>query len=130
MTDVSHLLDQMSQWPASWQIDAGDLVKGQEIVTVFAEFIQYLADRGLKQRTIRRHCDNLWLLGGEIISDMNIYPDVRQKTAFELLDSAVDDEGGPLSKHLPTRSESSAFDATCRKMHGFLEDRKEHLTNE
>lgn len=129
MPDASPLLDQMSKWPASWQIDDGDLVKGQEIVTVFAEFVRYLADRGLKQRTIQRYCDNLWLLGGEIIGDVNICTDDRQKTAFELLDSAMDDEGGPLSRHLSTESEVKSFDATCRKLHKFLEDRREHLTN-
>ena len=50
----------------------------------------------LAPRTIRSHAGNLWLLGGEIIRDLNYNPALRKKTAEQLLRHAVYDDGGPL----------------------------------
>jgi hypothetical protein len=38
--------------------------------------------------------DHLWLLGGEIIRDLNYNPSLRKKTAEQLLRPAVYDDDG------------------------------------
>ena len=75
MTDLSRLFDRMAEWPESWQMDEADIATGDALVAVFASFVASLAGHGLALRTIQRHVDNLWLLGGEIISKMNVYPE-------------------------------------------------------
>ena len=37
-------------------------------------FLLHLAESGLSKRTIQNHVDNMWLLGGEIIRDVNEDP--------------------------------------------------------
>jgi hypothetical protein len=67
--------------------------------------------------------DNLWLLGGEVIRDVceNGHYDLPPLT--ELRD-AVDSHGGPYCRHISSEREMNSFDATCRKLHAFLEANK------
>ena len=128
MERSDHITNLMSKWPESWQGGEADLGKANEIVSVFSRFLEFLVENGFTQRTIRRHVDNLWLLGGEIIRDINMYPEKRRKTAFDLLDSSVDEEGGPQSRHLRSENEKKSFDATCKKLHVFFKTQRRHLT--
>ena len=73
---------------------------------------------GLK-RTIRKHSDNLWLLGGEIIRDLNETPSLRKVPVERLLLHIIAD-GGPLLYHCDSEEQQRSFDSTCRKLHRFL----------
>ena len=77
------------------------------------------ASSSLSPKTIRRHVDNLWMLGGEIIRDLHYDPSLRKKTAEGLLRNAIHEDGGPLVYN-GSEEEQRAFDATCRKLHRFL----------
>ncbi len=68
---------------------------------------------------MRRHVDNLWILGGEIIRDLNYTPSLRKVAAQRLLREAVHADGGPLI-HNGSEEEQHSLDATCRKLHRFL----------
>jgi len=53
---------------------AGNLVGGEEdipygkgLVNEMTPFLEDLIQQGLTKKTIRKHVENLWLLGGEII---------------------------------------------------------------
>jgi hypothetical protein len=96
-----------------------DLPPGEALVACFRPFIEHLASSGLAPRTIRHHVGNLWLLGGEIIRDLNYNPSLRKKTAEQLLRHAVYDDGGPLI-HNGSEEDQRSLDATCRKLHRFL----------
>jgi len=48
-----------------------DLPPGEALVVCFRPFIEDLASSNLSPKTIRRHVDNLWVLGGEIIRDLH-----------------------------------------------------------
>ena len=96
-----------------------DLPPGEALVACFRPFIKHLASSGLAPRTIRRHVGNLWLLGGEIIRDLNYDASLRKKTAEQLLRHAVYDDGGPLI-HNGSEEDQRSLDATCRKLHRFL----------
>ena len=73
----------------------------------------------LSSKTMRRHVDNLWILGGEIIRDLNYTPSLRKVAAQRLLREAVHADGGPLI-HNGSEEEQHSLDATCRKLHRFL----------
>ena len=85
----------------------------------FRPFIEHLVNMGLSPKTVRRHVDNLWSLGGEIIRDLHYDPSVRKRTAERLLRDAVHPDGGPLV-HNGSEEGQRSFDATCRKLHRFL----------
>jgi len=73
----------------------------------------------LSPKTIQRHVDNLWLLGGEIIRDLHHDPTLRKLPADRILHGVIGDDGGPLIPN-GSEEEQSSFDSTCRKLHRFL----------
>ncbi|MBN8248690.1 MAG: hypothetical protein J0L84_14775 [Verrucomicrobia bacterium] len=83
-------------------------------------FVEALIGEGRSVGTIRRHLNNLWLLGGEIISRSQHDRALRRLGGRELLLKFVDSEGGPLSRHLTTEAEQRGFDGMCRKLNRFL----------
>lgn len=91
---------------------------GKELVVCFRPFIEHLASSSLSPKTIRRHVDNLWLLGGEIIRDLNYDPPLRRLPADRLLSKVIHEDGGPLL-YSGSEEEQRSFDATCRKLHRF-----------
>jgi hypothetical protein len=87
----------LDDWPRSWIRWEKDLPPGQELVACFRPFIAHLAASDLAPKTIRRHVDNLWRLGGRIITDLNETPKLRKQSVREVLWQTIDDdEGGPL----------------------------------
>ena len=96
-----------------------DLPPSRRLVECFTPFLLHLAASGLSTRTIQRHVDNVWILGGEIIRDLNETPSLRRKDVEHLLFDVLDDEGGPLI-HNGSDDEQRSFDSTCRKFHRFL----------
>lgn len=98
-----------------------DLPPGEKLVACLRPFLEELAASDLSPKTIQKHVDNAWTLGGEIITHLNENPSLRRKPIEQILDDRIDDEGGPLvyameSEELLQRS----FDATCRKLRIFL----------
>ncbi len=74
----------------------------------------------LSPKTIQKHVDNLWALGGELIRDLNENPSLRRKTIEQILDDRIDEEGGPLIYGIDSEEQQRSFDSTCRKLHRFL----------
>jgi hypothetical protein len=112
----------LDQWPGSWRYEERDLSPGQQMVECFKPFLRHLLSLGLSRKTLRKHRDNLWLLGGEIISDLYETPRLRKRPIDQVLFEALNDEGGPLLSRASEEDQRS-FDATCRKFYLFL---KEH----
>lgn len=96
-----------------------DLLPGEGLVACLRPFIQHLASSGLSRKTICRHVDNLWLLGGEIIRDLHEDPPLRKLAAAQLLRKVIHEDGGPLMLS-GSEEEQRSLDATCRKFHRFL----------
>ena len=82
-------------------------------------FIAHLTSSSLSRKTIRKHVDNLWMLGGEIIRDLYEDPSLRKVAADRLLRDVIYEDGGPLLYH-GSEEEQRSFDSTCRKFHRFL----------
>jgi hypothetical protein len=100
--------------------EARDLAPGDQVVAVFRPFLHHLLGLKLSGKTLRKHRDNLWLLGGEIISDLHENPRLRKRPMAEVVLAAVDDEGGPLISQRSSEDQQRSLDATCRKLHRFL----------
>ncbi len=72
--DISAYCRDLDRWPRSWMGLEKDLPPGEQLLACLRPFIQHLASSTLSPKTIRRHVDNLWVLGGEIIRDLNEDP--------------------------------------------------------
>src|SRR5438128_2322610 len=69
--DLSGYCRDLAHWPRSWMGFEKDLPPGEKLVACFQPFLEHLVASGLSRKTIRKHIDNLWVLGGEIIRDLN-----------------------------------------------------------
>jgi hypothetical protein len=112
----------LANWPRSWRIEERDVAPGQGIVEFFKPFLMHLLGAGLSRKTLRKHRDNLWILGGEIVRQLQEAPALRKRPIEQLVFSVLDDEGGPLIYHCTSEDEQRSFDSTCRKLLRFLQD--------
>lgn len=110
----------LSEWPNSWAEVQKDVAYGHALLDVIRPFMVYLIYRGLKLKTLRRHFDNLWFLGGEIIRAVST-DDQYAVAPEEILRSSIDDDGGPFCRHLDSEIQEQSFDATCRLLHKHLQ---------
>jgi hypothetical protein len=74
-----------------------DLPRGEQLRALLRPFIEHLALSNLSPKTIRRHVDNLWLLGGEIIRDLHYDPALRKRPRNIDSTSLLLASGGPES---------------------------------
>jgi hypothetical protein len=118
-SDASAYCRDLDNWPRSWMGLEKDVPPGEQLVACFRPFIEHLAFSSLSPKTVRRHVDNLWLLGGEIIRDLNNDPSQRKVAAQQLLRNVVGVDGGPLIYN-GSEEEQRSLDSTCRKLHRFL----------
>ncbi|MBX3175954.1 MAG: hypothetical protein KF886_01195 [Candidatus Hydrogenedentes bacterium] len=110
------------EWPERWMGLEKDRVYGEGLLEAMRPFAESLVDSKLASSTVKRHLDNLWLLGGEIIRNVSAHNDYGEPPQNQLRD-AVGPDGGPYCRHLHTEEEERAYDATCRKLHKFLSER-------
>jgi len=106
----------------NWPYDDSDIALGQQIVNVLTPFLLALMDEGLARATLRRHRDNLWLLGGEIIRRRYEDDDLARQDIVTAVRRLIDDEGGPFMLARISEAEQTSLDATCRKLHRFLSE--------
>jgi hypothetical protein len=111
---------ELADWPRSWMGVPDDLLRGQRIVACFQPFLEHLVQSNPSRKTLRRHVNNLWLLGGEIIRDLNQTPSLGNVPIERLVFDLVQD-GGPLLHHSDSEEESRSFESTCRRFRRFLE---------
>ena len=94
--DLSSYCRDLADWPRSWMGFEKDLPPGEKLVACFRPFLEHLVASGLSRKTLRKHIDNVWVLGGEIIRHLNEDPSQRKIPVERILFDLVDDEGGPL----------------------------------
>jgi len=98
-----------------------DLLPGEELVACFRPFLEHLVGSDLSPKTIQKHVDNLWSLGGEIIRDLNEDPSLRRKPIEQNLADRIDEEGGPLVYAMESEEPlQRSLDSTCRRLYRFL----------
>jgi hypothetical protein len=98
-----------------------DLPPGENLVACFRPFLEALVASDLSPKTIQKHVDNLWALGGEIIRDLHEDPSLRRNNIEQILADRIDDEGGPLLFVMESEEDQQrSFDSTCKKLHRLL----------
>ena len=98
-----------------------DLPPGEKLVACFRPFLDGLVASDLSPKTIQKHVDNVWALGGEIIRDLHENPSLRRKSVEQILGDRIDDEGGPLLYAMESEEDQQrSFDSTCKKLYRFL----------
>jgi hypothetical protein len=95
-----------------------DLPPGEQLVTLFRPFLEHLAASNLSPKTIQKHVDNMWALGGEFIRDLHNDPPLRRRPVDKVIFKMIE-YGGPLLYH-GGEDQQRSFDSTCRKFRGFL----------
>ena len=110
----------LQTWPQRWMYDEPDIAPGEQIVEFFTPFLMHLLHASLTLKTRRRHRDNLWLLGGELIKRRYQDAALRKLPPGKAILELIDDQGGPLMVPSITEEEQDSVDATCRKLYKFL----------
>src|SRR3974377_2513228 len=103
----------LEQWPRSWRGEERDVPPGEKIVEYFTPFLRHLLNSNLSRATLRKHRDNLWVLGGEIIRKLHETPRLRTQPMADVVFAALEDEGGPLLSHLASEEDQRSFDSPC-----------------
>jgi hypothetical protein len=110
----------LDDWPRSWHVDPADIPVGQQIVQVLTPFLLHLLDQGLTKTTLRRHRDNLWTLGGELIRCRYDDDELARMNVEDALRHLIEGDSGPLMWPRISETEQDSLDATCRKFNRFL----------
>jgi hypothetical protein len=116
--DLEHYCRDLNGWPRSWMGLEKDLPRGEQLVACFRPFLESLAASDLSPKTIQKHVDNMWVLGGEFIRDLNDDQALRKGPVEQHLFKMIE-EGGPLLYH-GGEDQQRSFDSTCRKFRRFL----------
>jgi hypothetical protein len=95
-----------------------DLPAGEQLLVLFRPFLEHLAASDLSPKTIQKHIDNMWALGGEFIRELHSDSSLRKKPVERVLSSMIE-SGGPLLHH-DGEDQQRSFDSTCRKFRRFL----------
>ena len=113
----------IKRWPESWMGVAEDLEYGRSLLPFFEDFLQELYAEGVSRRTFTQYRDNLWLLGGSIITGVSNDEEYHRDPLEKLHDSVADD--GILPDHFDQMSEAelNSFARTCRRFEKFLHQR-------
>jgi hypothetical protein len=109
----------LQEWPTSWMGDERDILPGRKLVECFTPFLLQLAAAGLSKKTVQKHIDNMWILGGEIIRDLQETPRLRKKPVDELIGALLQSDG-PLIYHCESEEQQRSFESTCRKLRRYL----------
>ena len=95
-----------------------DLPPGEQLLVLFHPFLEHLAASDLSPKTIQKHIDNMWALGGEFIRELHSDSSLRKKPVACVLSGMIE-YGGPLLYH-GGEDQQRSFDSTCRKFRRFL----------
>ena len=90
------------------------------MVECLQPFLRELLALSLSRKTLRRHRDNIWVLGGEVIRRLQMDSSLRSRPVQQVVCDLIGDDGGPLLSHGQSEAEQRSFDATCRKLFRFL----------
>ena len=110
----------LDQWPGSWAYEPRDIPYGLRMVECFKPFLREMLALPLSRATLRRHRDNIWVLGGEVIRRVQMDSGLRRRPVEQVVLDLIGDDGGPLLSHGQSEAEQRSFDATCRKLFRFL----------
>lgn len=114
----------LQEWPERWMGDEPDIAVGQRIVEFFKPFLLHMISEKLATKTLHRHRDHLWLLGGELIKRRYDDHPIKRMAVEKAIVLLIQADEGPLIWPSITEAQQESFDATCRKFYKFLNSAK------
>ncbi len=93
---LDRLCPDLAESPLSWQIEENDVAIGRCILETLKPFLHDLLRQQLADRTLSRHRDHLWMLGGEIIRRSHADAELCKQPVETLLFNLIEEAGGPL----------------------------------
>ena len=84
----------LDQWPGSWAYEPRDIPPGLRMVECFKPFLREMLSLSLSRQTLRRHRDNIWVLGGEVIRRLQMDSSLRRRPIQQVVLELIDDDGG------------------------------------
>jgi len=109
-------------WPKRWMGVEADKEYGERLLPYFEQYVMALNSSQLTERTKKKHLDNLWLAGGELIRIISNEEDY-EIDPFELILHNFGLDGGPYCRHIQTEEESKSYDSSCRKFYKFMKQK-------
>jgi len=119
-TTLAEYCPDLALWPQRWQFDGHDIAAGQRIVEFLTPFLLHLLGEALATKTLHRHRDHLWMLGGELIRRRYDDDKLKKMPVAKAIAELIEEEGGPLIWPRITEAQQNSFDATCRKLYKCL----------
>src|ERR1700676_175888 len=83
--DLEYYCRDLNSWPRSWMGLEKDVPPGEQLLALFRPFLEHLAASDLSPKTIQKHVDNMWALGGEFIRDLHSDSSLRKKPVEQVL---------------------------------------------
>lgn len=124
MNKILKYCKDIDKWPSSWERGSADIEIGSRILNnIFIPFFEFLIGKNFTKKTIKKHIDNIWLLGGELIDQLDKEQELRKLNEFELVLKYIDNEGGPYSIHNITETETRSFDSSCKKLYKYIKSK-------
>jgi hypothetical protein len=117
---LEHYCRDLDGWPRSWMGLEKDLPAGEQLLMLFRPFLEHLVASKLSPKTIQKHVDNLWALGGEFIRDLHNDSSLRRRPVDQVLSRMIEYGGPPL--YHSGEDQQRSFDSTCRKLRRFLSE--------
>jgi hypothetical protein len=117
--EITALVPDFYDWPQRWMGVDEDLEYGHKLLKHFEPFVSNLATDQLAKKTKKKHADNLWLAGGELIRTVSMEENY-QIAPKELILKHFGMDGGPYCQHLKTEDELNSYDSSCRKFYKFI----------
>ena len=72
----NQLCPDFEKWPRRWMFVSKDIPFGEKTIDILRPFVEDLIVRKYTEKTVRKHIDNLWLLGGELVRKINMNPEL------------------------------------------------------
>lgn len=107
----------IDKWPQSWAGDDNDVIIGLILVEELKSYLLMLIMKGRSKKTVKKHADYLWVLGGEIIGDLNESEVNPKLSGREILLNYVNSDGGPYWRHSQSEQDNEQFDSVCRGLY-------------
>ena len=117
--EITALVPDFYDWPQRWMSVDEDLGYGLKLLEHFEPFISHLTTVQLAKKTKKKHADNLWLAGGELIRMVSMEENYQIEPKELILDNFGMD-GGPYCRHLGTENKFNSYDSSCRKFYKFI----------
>ena len=98
--------------------DETDLLPGLKLVECFNPFFFTSPDPACRRKPFKNMSTTEWVLGEEILRDLQEAPKLGKTPMHELVDTVLENDG-PLRCHCDSEEQQNSIEPTCHKLRRF-----------